>query len=345
MTIARVIVVRIKSLMLKYRLPPAIVLIMASVFVEQGMGEPMHSYYSTLGIDQITVYMSAFLPIVTNKFTPAYIAGLVEGDGSLVTPGPRADGGKKRYPKVTICFALKDLPLANLFVTVFGGSVYTTPGKWLVFTLQNPRDIYAFVVFINGYMRTPKIDALHNMINWLNASGNYPILPLLGLDNTSLYSNGWLAGILEADCSFQLTFRVSLITGLIIDLRVSMILTQRLMYHVVDAALGASFLPIMSIIADQFLCNVMQRVRERVNCIESNCGVNIKSLESRLALINYLSMYPLMSSKRLDYLDWVKAHKMLLSKEYKTISGAQKLVLLKSGMNDGRTYFDWSNLD
>lgn len=105
----------------------------------------------------------AAVPVISikEKLSPAYVAGLLEGDGSLVTPKPRQPGAKLRYSTVKISFALKDLPLANQLVAMFGGSVYNTTGKWVVFTIQNPSQVHAFISYINGYMRTPKIDALH----------------------------------------------------------------------------------------------------------------------------------------------------------------------------------------
>lgn len=43
--------------------------------------------------------------------------------------------------------------------------------------------------------------------------------------------------------------------------------------------------------------------RERANNTENGCLLVAKSAISRQALIDYLSEYPLLSSKRLDYLD------------------------------------------
>lgn len=53
------------------------------------------------------------------------------------------------------------------------------------------------VNLINGYMRTPKIEALHR----LNSNYNTNI-PLLAIDTTSFNNSSWLSGILDADGSF-----------------------------------------------------------------------------------------------------------------------------------------------
>ena len=47
-------------------------------------------------------------------------------------------------------------------------------------------------------MRTPKIEALHRLITWLNLNRNESI-PLLGKDESPLGGSPWLSGMLEAE--------------------------------------------------------------------------------------------------------------------------------------------------
>jgi hypothetical protein len=63
------------------------------------------------------------------------------------------------------------------------------------------------VKLINGHMRTPKIEALHRLINWINVRNNESI-PLLGRDKTPLQESSWLSGMLEADGSFYLNWKL-----------------------------------------------------------------------------------------------------------------------------------------
>lgn len=53
-------------------------------------------------------------------------------------------------------------------------------------------------------MRTPKIEALHRAITWINKNDNSSI-PCLELDKSSLDSNAWLAGFTDADGNFSIT--------------------------------------------------------------------------------------------------------------------------------------------
>lgn len=64
------------------------------------------------------------------------------------------------------------------------------------------------VQVINGYMRTPKIEALHRLITGLNSKHNTNI-PLLGIDTTPVNYSSWLSGILDADGSFYLIWKLN----------------------------------------------------------------------------------------------------------------------------------------
>lgn len=53
-------------------------------------------------------------------------------------------------------------------------------------------------------MRTPKIEALHRAICWINKQDNTTI-PCLGLDLSPLDSNSWLTGFTDADGNFSIS--------------------------------------------------------------------------------------------------------------------------------------------
>jgi hypothetical protein len=273
------------------------------------------------------------------------VAGLIEGDGSIKVPSSlRSSTGKKRYPSITISFAKKDLPLATLIAKVLGGNVNTTPGNWFVVSVQNLESVYGIAVLLNGLLRTPKVEALYRLIEWFNTDGRFPPIVPLGIDTSPLISNSWLAGILDADCSLQITHLLNSL-GIAYDVDLSMRLTQRQEYHR-DTPLGTSYASIISLIADFFGVSMLayERVRQGRKT-ESGYSVHVKSLSSRLVLINYLDIHPLFSSKRLDYNDWLKAHYLVTDKGHKTLVGTSQLASLKASMNDKRTEFDWSHLD
>jgi hypothetical protein len=59
------------------------------------------------------------------------------------------------------------------------------------------------VFMINGYMRTPKIEALHRAIVWFNSlrGENFD---LLSIDESDITSNAWLAGFTDGDGNFSI---------------------------------------------------------------------------------------------------------------------------------------------
>jgi len=95
----------------------------------------------------------------------------------------------------------------------------------------------SYAVLLNGKMRTPKIEALHRMIDWLNAkstssklSSNKPSqLIKLGLDTSSLADNPWLTGFIEADGNFYSIFSINS-QGIAEEIRHYMIISQKAEY-------------------------------------------------------------------------------------------------------------------
>ena len=52
---------------------------------------------------------------------------------------------------------------------------------------------------------TPKIEALHRLITWVNLKNNSNI-PLLNIDQTPLEKSSWLSGFIEADGCFYFSW-------------------------------------------------------------------------------------------------------------------------------------------
>lgn len=91
---------------------------------------------------------------------------------------------------------------------------------------------------------------------------------------------------------------------------------------------------------DVKVVNEIQRTKN--NYVELSYEVRTTKKASCDILINYLSIYPLFSSK---HQDWCEVHRVRLSKEYKTKEGTSKLISLKNSMNTKRTQFNWDTLN
>lgn len=86
--------------------------------------------------------------------------------------------------------------------------------------------------------------------------------------------------------------------------------------------------------------NVTFTKRNKNSFVELTYEVRTTKKDSCAILINYLSKYPLFSSKHQDYIDWEEFHRIRLSKQYKTNYGTSKLISLKNSMNTKRTQFN-----
>ena len=125
-----------------------------------------------------------------------YLAGLIEGDGTIVVPKTeRSAKGKINYPSIQIVFHLKDLPLALMIQKELkNGSLSRKKGvNAYILTINNYDGLLLVTSLINGNMRTPKIYALYNLIDWLNLKFEDINIPKKYINNSPLYSNAWLS--------------------------------------------------------------------------------------------------------------------------------------------------------
>lgn len=256
----------------------------------------------------------------------------------------------KFLPVVKITFVEKDLPLALKIKEVLNGGTIEQPrnSNYVNLLFQDVGSIQKIAVLINGQMRTPKIEALHRLIDWLNArSKNKLLLPKLGLDKSSLGCNPWLTGFIESDGNFYCGFDLNS-DGIAKIVKCYMRISQKNLYRLnseIPEDKNTNFNIMEEIKLFLNVKNVTEIKRVKENYVELAYEVRTVKKESCDLLIGYLTNYPLFSSKHQDYLDWKKAHEIRLSKSYKTIEGTSQLITLKNSMNTKRTQFNWDSLN
>ena len=105
---------------------------------------------------------------VKNNNFNSYLAGLFEGDGQIWIQSPN---DKKRInPKFCITFSLKNEPLAKKLLDILklGFIRYKAKDNACVLVVSRIAGLKKIVYLINGELRTPKIDQLYRLIDWLN---------------------------------------------------------------------------------------------------------------------------------------------------------------------------------
>lgn len=237
-----------------------------------------------------------------------YLAGLIEADGSIAVHD-KDSNAKKYRPKILVVFSLADEPLAKKLASITkAGAVYNKKNAGcVIWHIQKTEDVIKIINIINGYMRTPKIEALHRAINWFNLFDNCSI-NCLGLDQSSIDSNAWLAGFTDGDGNFSITLTNRKKKGQITSKRVQTFfrLEIRQTYHrdVSEEQGGTSYFAILSKVARYLGVNLLSRTREQKDKVFYAFMVISHSAASHAKVISYFDRFPLCSSKYLAYKDW-----------------------------------------
>ena len=267
----------------------------------------------------------------------SYLAGLFEGDGHIWIQ--KTFSGKNHNPRFCITFGSKNEPLAKKLLEILevGFLRYKNSDNACVIVISSVAGLKKIVSLINGKLRTPKIGQLEALINWLNKNHNANIL-LLPLCESSLLSDAWLSGFVDADGSFSVQY-----TKKENALKRKISCRLRIEQRMIDPSSNNSYYNILNKIATFLLCNLL--TRKQISTGNTYYTLTASSLESIKIIINYFNNYPLYSSKYLDYKDWEIVAKLRLNNEHYTENGISKVELAKNSMNNSRTFFKWDHLN
>jgi LAGLIDADG endonuclease len=259
---------------------------------------------------------------MTNQLGP-YLAGLIEGDGTFAIHDKESTA-KKYAPMIIIVFKKSDLPFAKFLRDLINcGKVYEKPDRgYILWQIQDLISVYIIINLINGYMRTPKIEALGRTIFWINnyiddnKNSKLPStqrivskiskLETCSLDTSRIDSNSWLAGFSDADANFSINiYKRSNKISTRVQLYYRLEIRQN--YHRLSNKTiysEPSYFPIMSEIGKYLDVNIYSRIREINNKNYSSFTVISHNRSSNLKIIDYFERYPLLSSKYLDYISF-----------------------------------------
>lgn len=267
-----------------------------------------------------------------------YLAGLIEGDGNIWTSKTlKSAKGRINNPQIAFTFHLKEKPLfAKLKTVLDTGSLYqeTLNKNFGKYRITETNKLIEVINLINGKFRTPKIKYLYRAIDHINKIHNTDI-EKLPLDNSNIESNAWLAGFTDADGHFQISLQgVYGSNNSLARPRVKC--TFSVKQRVIDKRTGDSFVPIMSKIAEFFQCNV--------NYASNNAMTFLAQADSKHHLTkSYFDKYPLMTSKRLNYLCFLQGLNYLGKRL--TDQEIIEIKTIKSSMNNNRTFYNWDHLN
>ncbi len=264
-----------------------------------------------------------------NKNFNIWLAGLIEGDGCIYTP--ETCDKKKKYPHIQIAFNKKDEELANKIVAILKSGYLSIDQNTIRITWNKKEYLLSLIERLNGHMRTPKILRLHKLIDWYKEEN----IIKKDLDLSPMGSNSWLSGMSDADSNFNI------------------ILTDRGNSYRVQRQWRLEISQKTYIGSDQYNwaqltsafinTNLLSRHRHLFaeKKLYSSYIIVAHNQESLKIIEDYFSTYPLYSSKFLDFNDWKKCG---LNTE-KNKENYDRVVFIKSGMNNKRTHFNWDHIN
>jgi len=229
--------------------------------------------------------------------------------------------------------------LAETLLAYFNfGSIQVRKSQNAVLWIVNSLSGIIFITkLINGCMRTPKIEALHKLIDWLNDNVSNCNISKLPLDTSSLGNNGWLAGFSEGDGYFEVRSTPKTAKSYQ-RISTSFSITQSR----VDLEVIKQYFNVMVFISSFFgsTCKVSDRGTKGLHYIARTVSLNGAGIA-----YNYFLTYPLLSSKYLDFLAWSEVYLMILDKQHLTLEAFQHVQSIKGSMNKNRTEFNWDHLN
>jgi hypothetical protein len=295
-----------------------------------------------------------------NSNLGSYLAGLIEGDGTFAIHNNNSTA-KKYRPMIIIVFKKGDLPLAEYLHNLTKcGSIYIKPERgYILWQIQDIVGVYTIVNLINGYMRTPKIEALNRTIKWLNdyrdkninetnsiiseIVSNISNIEIKGIDNSPIESNPWLSGFSDADSNFSINIHKRSDKN---STRVQLYyrLEIRQTYHrLTDDGNTLSFFSIMSKISNFLGTNLLSRNRTKEDKVFYSFIVTAHNKPSLNLIINYFNTYPLLSSKHLDFLAFTEIFELQNVNNF-TTSYLDKALIVRKDFNKTRTTYKWDHL-
>ena len=304
-----------------------------SLLINSNKGNPQET------VSLVNLYGSSesirrnFSTIKNNGEFSHYLAGLIEGDGTIIVPRTLKDTkGRITYTSIQIVFGLHDLALALMIQKELGhGSISKKKGSnAYIFTVNNKEGIIKLITLVNGKFKTDKINALQKLIEWHNNKGSNIIFkPLceLPLDQSS-----WLAGFIEADGHFSVRATQ---TGSYPKVECKFELSQaKLSIH------GRSYVIMKEI--SEYLNASLKDIRE--NTAYPQHRIRTLNALSNLKVINYLNKYPLMGRKHLDFLSWCEIANVFIAGKVNHKELLPKAIEIRNQMNDERKVFTWDHL-
>lgn len=228
----------------------------------------------------------------------SYLAGLFEACCSIYTPKENSKNG----PKLIFSLGISNESLGQIIKTRLGfGNVYIKK-KNVTYAIANKEGILKVIEIISPYMKTPKINKLNALIEFLNKNKNCNISKV-EIDNSDLFSNAWLSGWLETNGSFFLRINEKMT-------QLHQPLCHFMLSHIKVDKDNNSYEPFLLKLSEKLGVNLLEhnlKSSGRKYSAELNTNKNLFFLiaiidkNNLLRLLNYLYYFPLYGIQFIRY--------------------------------------------
>jgi hypothetical protein len=270
-----------------------------------------------------------------------YLAGLIEGDGSIVV---RKEKREAIAPIIVFTFGRNEIPMyEKLKEIIDSGYIYVEKNGVCRYAITNPDSVIHIINLVNGKFRTPKIYALYKAIDNVNKWRNANLLKL-PLDTSSLDSNAWLAGFIDSDGHFSIK-----LTGCYgsdnLESRGRVQCVFSINQSELNRITGESNIPFMSELAQFFEVNLNHKIANSTVFKKPAKTIVFFAQSDRKhhIITSYLTKFPLMTSKYLNYLSFFKGLNYLGKRL--TEQEILEIRAIKNSMNNKRTEYNWDHLN
>ena len=216
------------------------------------------------------------------------------------------------------------------------------------YVIKKKEILLKLISLINGSMRTPKIEALHRLIDFINFKYNSTI-PQLKIDLSPIDHNSWLSGFIEADGNFYCSWKKSKKSQLLDIIPINIIyylrLSQRHFYtRRVDLTIKEDYIDIMINIGQALNTPVLIIHRKRNSYEENAYLIRSDTLESKEKVFNYLNNYPLFGYKYFAFFYLNNIHNLIRNSKHKNLEGRIEFIRYSNLVKYNPEIHTWEHL-
>lgn len=291
-------------------------------------------------LNEQSVHLQRYHTYRTNQLG-YYLAGLIEGDGSIIL---RKGVKEKTSPKIVFTFSKNELRMYERLQSILNtGSINTEKTGICRYSVTNADAVINLINLVNGKFRTPKIIALYKAIDNLNLWRNANLLKL-PLDDSSFDSNAWLAGFIDCDGHFSIKLS-GCYSSDDSDIRGRVQCLLSINQSELNRVTGESNVLFMTKLAEFFQVNLNYKTENSPTFKQPAKTVVFYAQSDRkhYIIVSYLTKFPLMTSKHLNYLAFLKGLNYLGKRL--TREEILEVRSIKNSMNNKRTEYTWDHLN